>query len=133
MSVKRVVDGDTFWVYDGSRKGLKVRLIGIDTPETVHTQKPIEYFGPEASDYVKGLLEGNKVRLEYDVGRLDRFGRTLAYVYLEDGTFLNADLLKKGYARIMTIQPNVKHADYFLKLERKARKKKKGMWKKELK
>ncbi|HTN68218.1 MAG TPA: thermonuclease family protein, partial [Dysgonamonadaceae bacterium] len=72
-------------------------------------------------------------RLEYDVGRLDRFGRTLAYVYLEDGTFLNADLLKKGYARIMTIQPNVKHADYFLKLERKARKKKKGMWKKELK
>lgn len=133
MSVKRVVDGDTFWVHDGSTKGLKVRLIGVDTPETVHTQKPIEYYGPEASDYVKGLLEGNKVRLEYDVGQLDRFGRTLAYVYLEDGTFLNADLLKKGYARIMTIPPNVKHADYFLKLERKARKKKKGMWKRELK
>lgn len=132
LRVKRVVDGDTFWVYNDSMKAIKVRLIGVDTPETVHPRKSGEYFGEEASDYVKSLLETNRVRLEYDVGKEDRYGRTLAYVYLEDGTFLNADLLKKGYARIMTIPPNIKHADYFLKLERKARKKKKGMWKKKI-
>ena len=132
MQVKRVVDGDTFWVYDGSTKGLKVRLIGVDTPETVHPRKAVEHYGVEASEYVKSLLEGSRVMLEYDVSRFDRYDRTLAYVYLENGTFLNAELLKKGYARIMTIPPNVKHANYFLKLERKARIKKRGLWKREL-
>lgn len=128
--IKKVVDGDTFWIDDGSEKGTKVRLIGVDTPEINHTQKPVEHFGAEASEYVKELLEGKLVRLEYDVGKYDRYKRVLAYVYLEDGTFLNAHLLKKGYARIMTIPPNVKHAEYFLKLEKTARRKKKGMWEK---
>ena len=132
LQVKSVVDGDTFWVYDGSEKGLKVRLIGVDTPETVHPRKPVEHYGMEASEYVKSLLEGSRVRLEYDVGPIDRYGRALAYVYLENGTFLNVELLKRGYARIMTIPPNVKHANYFLKVERKARNKKRGLWKREI-
>jgi micrococcal nuclease len=69
------------------------------------------------------------VRLEYDVSRYDQYGRTLAYVYLKDGTFVNADLVKKGYATVMTIPPNVKYADTFLKLSKKARNQGKGLWK----
>ena len=90
LDVTKVVDGDTFWVADGSEKGLKIRLIGVNTPETVHPQKPVEYYGREASDYVKSILTGSKVKLQFDVNRTDRYGRTLAYVYLKDGTFLNA-------------------------------------------
>ena len=127
--VKRVVDGDTFWIDDGSDKGVKVRLIGVDAPESRNTgTKEIAYFGREASDYLTRLIGGKKVRLEYDAGRFDRYGRTLAYVFLEDGTFVNAKLVRDGYATIMTVPPNVKYADTFLKLERKARKQKRGMW-----
>lgn len=129
-AVIKVVDGDTFWVDDGSEKGLKIRLIGINTPETVHPAKPVEYFGKEASNYVKKLLTNKKVRLEYDVQKIDRFGRTLAYVYLQDGRFLNALLVENGYAQVMTVPPNVKYADKFLKLERQARKHSKGLWSK---
>jgi micrococcal nuclease len=128
--VKRVVDGDTFWIDDGSEKGVKVRLIGVDAPESRNTgTREIAYFGKEASDYLTKLIGGKKVRLEYDVGRFDKYGRTLAYVYLEDGTFINAKLVRDGYANVMTIPPNVKYADTFLKMERKARNQKKGMWK----
>jgi len=129
LSVTKVVDGDTFWVDDGSEKGLKVRLIGVDTPETVHSQKGVEYYGKEASNFAKSLLEGKKVRLEFDVDRIDRYGRTLAYVYLSDGTFLNAELVKKGYAHVMTVPPNVKYSEKFLELEREARENKLGLWK----
>lgn len=129
LSVTKVVDGDTFWVDDGSEKGLKVRIIGADTPETVHPQKDVEYFGKEASDFAKSLLEGEKVKLEFDVDRFDRYGRTLAYVYLKDGTFFNAELIKKGYAHVMTVPPNVKYSEKFLELEREARGNKRGLWK----
>lgn len=129
MAVIKVVDGDTFWVDDGSEKGLKIRLIGVNTPETVHPQKAVEYYGREASDYIKSLLIGNKVKLKFDVNRVDRYGRTLAYVYLEDGTFLNEDLIKKGYGQAMTVPPNVKYSERFVKLERKARNQKVGLWK----
>jgi len=128
--VKRVVDGDTFWIDDGSAKGVKVRLIGVDAPESRNSgNKEITYFGKEASDYLTKLIGGKKVRLEYDAGHFDKYGRTLAYVYLQDGTFINAKLVKDGYANVMTIPPNVKYADTFLKLERKARNQKRGMWK----
>ena len=128
-TVKKVVDGDTFWIYDGSQKGLKIRLIGVDAPESKNSRtKEMAYFGREASDYLTSLIAGRKVRLEYDVGQFDKYGRTLAYVYLENGTFINATLVKNGYATVMTIPPNVKYADTFLKLERKARKQKKGLW-----
>ncbi|HPL06626.1 MAG TPA: thermonuclease family protein [Bacteroidales bacterium] len=128
MAVTKVVDGDTFWVDDGSEKGKKVRLIGVDTPETLHPQKAPEPYGREASEFTKSLLEGKKVRLEFDVDSLDRYGRLLAYVYLENGLFVNAELVRKGYAQVATFPPNVKYADYFLKLQRKARNRKLGLW-----
>src|SRR5512133_2900788 len=97
--VTRIVDGDTFWINDGSTKGLKIRLIGIDAPEPRNNGKKLKgYFGTESSVYLTRLLEGRKVRLEYDVTRYDRYGRTLAYAYLDNGTFVNADLVKNGYA-----------------------------------
>lgn len=129
FKVKKVVDGDTFWLDDGSEKGLKVRLIGVDAPESRKTgNKDVGYFGKEAKNYLTNLLFGKSVRLEYDVDKTDRYGRTLAYVYLEDGTFVNAHLVKYGYATILTVPPNVKYADYFLKLQAEARENNRGLW-----
>jgi micrococcal nuclease len=128
MLIKKFVDGDTFWVDDGSEKGLKIRLIGVNTPETVHPQKPVEFYGIEAANYIKEILDGKKVRLEFDVAEKDKYGRTLAYVFLKDGTFINAELLKNGYGSVMTIPPNVKYAEYFVELEREARENNRGLW-----
>lgn len=138
--VERVVDGDTLKLSGGQ----KVRLLGIDTPELHESDKllrdaarskkdiaAIKGLGRKAADFTKSLVEGKRVRLEYDVKKRDRYGRTLAYVYLEDGTFVNAKIIEEGYAQVMTIPPNVKFADYFLKLERDAREKGKGLWKTE--
>lgn len=129
-TVTRVVDGDTFWADDGSGNEMKVRLTGIDAPEPRNSGKKLKgYFGSESSSYLTRLIGGQEVRFEYDVSRLDRYGRTLAYVYLRDGTFVNAELVKNGYATVMTIPPNVRHADEFVKLAEKARKQKRGLWK----
>jgi len=129
-NVTRVVDGDTFWVDNGSGKGLKIRLTGVDAPEPRNSGKKLKgYFGSESSGYLASLLDGQQVRLEYDVSRYDRYGRTLAYVYLRDGTFVNAHLVKNGYATVMTMPPNVRYADEFVKLAEKARKQKRGLWK----
>jgi micrococcal nuclease len=129
VEISKFVDGDTFWVMDSKGQKEKIRLIGIDAPEARKTgKKDIEQFGKEASTYVQRLLFDKKVRLEFDVGRYDRFKRTLAYVYLEDGTFLNAHLVKEGYATVMTVPPNVRHADLFVKLQQDARNNKKGLW-----
>lgn len=128
-SVKKIVDGDTFWIDDGTEKGLKIRLIGVDAPESRnYFNRKKGYYGEEAKDYLTQLLQDKKVRLEYDVSRTDRYGRTLAYVYLQNGTFLNAELVKKGYAQIMTVPPNVKFAEFFLKLQQEAREKNRGLW-----
>jgi micrococcal nuclease len=127
--VSKVVDGDTFWVDNGTEKGLKIRLIGIDAPETKRSfKKEIDYYGKEAQAYLTKLFTNKKVRLVSDVNPLDQYGRTLSYVYLEDGTFVNAELLKNGYAVLMTIPPNVAFADYFAKMQGEAREKKKGLW-----
>jgi micrococcal nuclease len=88
--VTRIVDGDTIHV-DGIGP---VRLIGIDTPETVHPDLPVQAFGIEASAFTQRLAEGRVVRLEYDWQRRDRYNRTLAYAYLPDGTFLNAEIIR---------------------------------------
>lgn len=129
LSVTRVVDGDTFYADNGTEKGLKVRLIGIDAPEARRVfNKEVGYYGPEAKAYLTELLANKKVRLVSDVDPLDRFGRTLSYVYLEDGTFVNAELIKNGYAVLMTIPPNVAFADHFSTLQREARASKKGLW-----
>jgi micrococcal nuclease len=129
LPVTKVIDGDTFWVDDGSEKGLKIRLIGVDAPESRNVfRKVVGYYGKESTLFMTKLIAGKKVRLEYDVDTLDQYGRTLAYVYLQNGTFVNAVLVKKGYGMIMTVPPNVKYADKFLKLERTARKRNRGLW-----
>ncbi|MCY4658288.1 MAG: thermonuclease family protein [Acidobacteria bacterium] len=121
--VERVVDGDTIVVRGVGR----VRLIGVDTPETVDPRRPVEFFGREASAFTKRLLEGQRVRLEYDRERSDRYGRTLAYVYLRDGTFVNAEIVRRGYGHAYTRFP-FRHLDRFRRLEREAREAGRGLW-----
>src|SRR6478736_9024754 len=106
--VERVVDGDTVIVRAGGG-ALRVRLLGIDTPETVDPDRPVGCFGPEASAYTKHLLTGRSVTLVYDRELHDRYGRLLAYIYL-GGKFVNAALVELGYARTMSIPPNTAHA-----------------------
>ncbi len=122
-TVSRVVDGDTIEVAGGER----VRLIGVDTPEVYGGA---ECYGQQASAYTKQLLPvGTAVRLVYDVERLDRYRRTLAYVYrLPDGLFVNAALLRDGYAQVATYPPNVAHVDEFVVLQRQAREAGVGLW-----
>jgi micrococcal nuclease len=123
-TVTRVVDGDTFEISAGE----KVRMIGVDTPETVKPNHPVEPYGKEASSYTKQLLSGKQVLLRFDAEPRDRYGRLLAYVYLPDGTFVNEKLVREGYARILTIPPNVAYADLFLQAEREAREQNRGLW-----
>jgi len=123
----RVIDGDTL-VVDIDGKQEKVRLIGVDTPETVHPSKPVEYFGKEASAFTKKLAAGQGVRLEYDQQKRDRYGRLLAYVYLEDGTFLNAELIKQGYGFAYTRFP-FRYMEEFRRYEKEARESRRGLWK----
>ena len=125
VKVDSVIDGDTFRLENGE----KVRLIGVDTPETVHPSKPVQYYGKEASEFTKRMLEGKKVRLEMDVQERDKYGRLLAYVYLEDGTFFNAELVKQGYAQAATYPPNVKYVELFIRLQKEARENNRGLWK----
>ncbi len=125
--VQRVIDGDTILISSGET----LRYIGINTPETVDPRKPVEYFGKEAAEFNQKLVEKKKVRLELDVQERDKYGRLLAYVYLEDGTFVNAELVKNGSARVATYPPNVKYQDLFLKLERSARENNRGLWNEE--
>lgn len=126
--VVSVVDGDTFKIiYEGKEE--KVRLIGIDTPESVHPDKSknIEY-GTQVSNYVKELIQKKEVRLEFDVSQRDKYGRLLAYVYLENNEMLNEKLLKEGYAKISTYPPNVKYVEHFTKIQEESRKNKVGLW-----
>ena len=136
--VERAIDGDTLKLSDGR----KVRLIGVDTPELHESDKlardaarshkdaaVIRGLGRKAADFTKAIVQGKRVKLEYDVEKRDRYGRTLAYIYLEDGTFVNAKIIEEGYAQTMTIPPNVKYAGYFLNLQKEARGNKKGLWK----
>ena len=128
VKVVRVVDGDTIQVCCIGWKREKVRYIGVNTPETKHPTRGVEYFGKEASEANRKLVDGKTVRLEFDVQQLDRYGRLLAYVYLEDGTFVNAWLVEQGFAQVMTVPPNVRHQNLFLKLQREAREARRGLW-----
>ena len=127
--VTKVSDGDTFWVTYPSAKEEKIRLIGIDTPETRRTGRTeVEHFGKEASAFVKQLLLNKRVRLEFDVQKYDRYKRTLAYAYLESGQMVNSLLVKEGFARVSTYPPNVQYQEVFQKLEREARSARRGLW-----
>ncbi len=129
VTVTRVVDGDTFWADDGSPKGMKIRLTGIDAPESRRSfRKEAGYFGAASKAYLTKLLQNRKVTLETDISPKDRYGRTLAYVYLSDGTFVNAEMVKQGYATIMTVPPNIKYAEVFARLQAEAREHKRGLW-----
>ena len=122
--VERVVDGDTVVLADGRR----LRLIGIDTPETVAPGEPVQCFGPEASARTKSLVEGRAVTLEKDVSETDRYDRILRYVYLPDGRMLNEVLVAEGYARAIRYPPDVKYAGRFESAEATARDARLGLW-----
>jgi micrococcal nuclease len=129
-TVKKIVDGDTVWV-SGKNNGPdeKIRLIGIDAHETRNTaRKKAGFYGKEATAYLKKQVLGKRVRLEYDIRRYDQYRRTLAYIHLENGRFINADLVRNGYAVVMTVSPNVKYADKFILYQQQARNKKQGLW-----
>lgn len=126
--VLRVVDGDTLRIrMEGGREEV-IRLLGIDTPETVKPNSPVEPYGKEASQFAKDTLLNETVCLEFDVQKRDKYDRLLAYVYLEDGTFVNELLLLEGYAQVLTIPPNVKYAQQFVESQRIARDAGKGLW-----
>lgn len=136
--VTRVVDGDTLVLENKER----VRLIGIDTPEMHESDKlfkdaqrtnqdaaAIQELGKRSFSFTRELAEGKRVRLEFDVEKKDKYKRLLAYVYLEDGTFVNAQIIKEGYASLMTYPPNIKYVDLFKELYKQARESKRGLWK----
>jgi micrococcal nuclease len=123
VRVERVVDGDTIVITGGER----VRLIGVDTPESVKPDTPVQCFAREASAFLERLVEGRKVRLELDVEERDRYGRLLAYVYRGD-LFVNAELVRRGYATVATFPPNIRHVDTFVRLQREARQNERGLW-----
>jgi micrococcal nuclease len=125
--VQRVSDGDTFVASVKGRKE-RVRVIGVDTPESVAPNRPDEPFGEEASDFAKRYLDGETVRLAGDAEPRDRYGRMLAYVWLADGTFWNALLVAEGYAQQLTIPPNVAYAGLFRRLVAEARRGRRGLW-----
>ena len=134
--VSRVVDGDTLVVnVDGQAR--RVRLLGVDTPETVHPNKDVQFYGPEASAFTKRELAGRRVWLEYDAAPLDHYQRHLAYIWLEPPSrgeeairrgMFNARLLLEGYAKVLTIQPNSRYAGLFVRLEGEARAANRGLW-----
>lgn len=125
--VERVVDGDTFIaVVAGQRE--RIRLIGVDTPETVDPDRPVQPYGKQASNFAKHMLGGRTVRLVGDVEPRDKYGRLLAYVWLPDGTFWNALLAAEGYAQLITIPPDVTYASLFRGLVDEARSADRGLW-----
>ena len=129
--VLKVADGDTFTIKrDG--KETKVRMIGIDAPESVAPDeygKPNTKEGKNAAEYLKKLINDKNVYLEFDLDTYDQYSRLLAYVYLSDETTMVQELLlSEGYVQVMTIQPNVKYQDRFLTLQRQARESGKGFW-----
>jgi len=135
--VKRVVDGDTLFLENREY----VRLLGIDTPEMHESAKlyrdaqrskqsveSIKQDGRKAYEFTKQLVEGKRVRLEFDWQRYDKYNRILAYVFLEDGTLVNAQIVEAGYARLTNFRINATYADLFLKLYHEARENKRGLW-----
>ncbi|HSK81914.1 MAG TPA: thermonuclease family protein, partial [Rubrobacter sp.] len=129
MTVTRVVDGDTIegnptlsWTED-------VRLLGVDTPETVDPNEPVEPYGPEASAFTNQQLEGERVTLIFDQEKRDQYGRALAYVQIssQSETF-NETLLKQGYAQLYVVPPNDRYEVTFSQAQHQARQTQRGIW-----
>ncbi len=126
--VVEVVDGDTVDVRIGGRTE-RVRLIGIDTPETKRPDTPVECFGPEATTFTRSLLPaGTEVRIERDTVGRDHFGRLLGYLHLADGTFVNHEIVRRGYATPLSIEPNSVFARLFADAARAAEADDLGLW-----
>ena len=130
ITIHKVVDGDTVDI-DINGNTERVRLIGVNTPETKHPTKPIECFGPEASAYLTQLLpKGTHVRIERDIEARDRYGRMLLYLYREsDNLFINLDLVLRGYGTPMSIEPNTFHRNDFVRAAAQAEAANVGLWK----
>jgi micrococcal nuclease len=125
--VVKVIDGDTVKVTTEGREET-LRLLLVDTPETVHPNKPVQPFGPEASRFAKDTLSGKKVELELDVGERDKYGRLLVYLHV-DGKMFNEMLIEKGLARVGYVYaPNTKHVDRFYELQKQAQQSEIGIW-----
>ncbi|MBI2900967.1 MAG: thermonuclease family protein [Planctomycetes bacterium] len=128
VTCKVVVDGDTIHTTEGE----KIRYIGIDTPERGRDGKPDEPFCREATEFNRRLVEGKEILLETDVGKTDKYGRTLAYLWIRDGdreVMVNAEIVRAGLAYVYTFPPNVRYADEFLACQREARAAGRGFWK----
>ncbi len=124
--VVRVVDGDTVEIaFEGRREDL--RLIGVDTPETVKPDTPVQCFGPQASAFSHSRLEGRAVTVDFGVERHDVYGRLLGYLHL-GGSMFNATLVRRGLARSLTIPPNDRYAPLFRRLELQAARSGRGLW-----
>jgi len=126
FKVRWVEDGDTIVLADGRR----VRYTGINAPEVAHEDSLAERYGHEARDFNRRLVLKKKVRLEFDREKYDQYGRLLAYVFLQDNTFVNAELVKGGYAYHVFRRPNTKYDSLLLKFQREAMAKRVGMWEK---
>jgi micrococcal nuclease len=131
--VYKHVDGDTLYIQIENPPGFlneteKVRMIGIDTPETVHPQKPVEFFGKEASEYTKSMLLNKTIYIDFDDTYRDYYQRLLVYIYLENGTFFNKQIVKDGYA-FAYIKYKFKYKDEFVEAENYAKENKLGLWK----
>jgi micrococcal nuclease len=130
-TVGKIVDGDTFWAHSGENNEIKIRLIGIDAPESKKVfKKEVGFYGKEAKAYLTDMIAGKKVILSFDIDTLDQYGRTLAYCFSEDGIFINQKMVEEGMAMIMTVVPNVKYQEDFYKAQVTARESRKGMWSK---
>ncbi len=124
FKVRWVDDGDTIVLMDGRR----IRYIGINAPEIAHDNKKAEHYGYEAKDFNEKLVFKKRVRLEFDKKKYDQYGRLLAYVFLQDGSFVNATMIAKGYAYFLSKSPNVRYDEKLLMFQRNAMSAKKGIW-----
>jgi micrococcal nuclease len=127
VTVVRVTDGDTVKIMPEIDGEDRVRLIGVDTPDTDPGRGP-EPYGNEAARFTQRSLEDQNVTLEFDVEREDDYGRLLAYAYLPDGSMFNETLLREGYAQVATFPPNMRYLDRFEVAQREAREARRGLW-----
>ena len=129
FTVTKVVDGDTIWV-DNNGQRMKIRMIGLDTPEVVDPRKPVQCFGREASAQAKTILGGQQVYLETDPSQdvVDKYDRTLAYVWVDGRDLFNLDMIANGYAHEYTYDLPYRYRDNFKAAERDARTNNRGLW-----
>jgi micrococcal nuclease len=129
VRVVRVIDGDTVRVRVSGNQTRTVRYIGVDTPESVKPETPVECYAKRASDFNRRLVGGQEVRLRFGAERTDRYGRLLAYVFRAGARrSASATLIARGYGRLLAIPPNTAHVRAFTRLERRARRLGRGLW-----